>query len=55
MEYSRLVEVYEELNKTTKRLEKTHIISEFLKDVGVEDAEHVTLLLEGKVFPNYFP
>jgi len=55
MEYSRLVEVYEELNKTTKRLEKTHIISEFLKDVGVEDAEHVTLLLEGRVFPNYDP
>jgi len=34
MEYSKLVEVYEQLNKTTKRLEKTHIISEFLKDVG---------------------
>ncbi|MEK6946315.1 MAG: ATP-dependent DNA ligase [Nanoarchaeota archaeon] len=55
MEYSRLVEVYEELNKTAKRLEKTHIISEFLKDVSVEDAEHVTLLLEGRVFPNYDP
>lgn len=55
MEYSRLVEVYEELNKTTKRLEKTHIISEFLKDVSVEDAEHVMLLLEGRVFPNYDP
>ena len=55
MEYSRLVEVYEELNKTAKRLEKTHIISEFLRDVSVEDAEHVTLLLEGRVFPNYDP
>ena len=55
MEYSRLVEVYEELNKTSKRLEKTHIISEFLKEVSVEDAEHVTLLLEGRVFPNYDP
>ncbi len=55
MEYSRLVEVYEELNKTTKRLEKTHIIAEFLKDVNLEDAEHVMLLLEGRVFPNYDP
>src|SRR3989338_8824122 len=55
MEYSRLVEVYEELNKTSKRLEKTHIISEFLKEVSVEDAEHVTLLLERRVFPNYDP
>src|SRR3989338_974303 len=53
MEYSRLVEVYEQLNKTTKRLEKTHIISEFLKDASVEDIEHVMLLLEGRVFPNY--
>ena len=53
MEYLKLVEVYEHLNKTTKRLEKTHIISEFLKDVNVDDIEHVMLLLEGRVFPNY--
>ncbi|MBI2658793.1 ATP-dependent DNA ligase [Candidatus Woesearchaeota archaeon] len=53
MEYSRLVEVYEQLNKTTKRLEKTHIISEFLKDVNADDMEQVMLLLEGRVFPGY--
>ena len=53
MDYSKLVEVYEELNKTTKRLEKTHIISEFLKDVSAEDIEHVMLLIEGRVFPSY--
>lgn len=53
MEYSKLVEIYEQLNSTTKRLEKTHIISEFLKDVSVEDIEHVMLLLEGRVFPSY--
>ena len=53
MEYSKLVDIYEQLNKTTKRLEKTHIISEFLKDVSVDDIEHVMLLLEGRVFPNY--
>ena len=53
MEYSKLVEVYEQLNSTTKRLEKTHIISEFLKDISVDDIEHVVLLLKGKVFPNY--
>src|SRR3989344_4159742 len=53
MEYSRLVEVYEQLNKTTKRLEKTHIISEFLRDVSVDEMENVILLLEGRVFPNY--
>lgn len=53
MEYSKLIDIYEQLNKTTKRLEKTHIISEFLKDVNVNDIEHVMLLLEGRVFPNY--
>jgi len=55
MEYSKLVEVYEELNKTTKRLEKTHILSEFLKEANVDDVGQVILLLEGRVFPNYDP
>ncbi|MEK6983387.1 MAG: ATP-dependent DNA ligase [Nanoarchaeota archaeon] len=53
MEYSKLVDVYEQLNKTTKRLEKTFIISEFLKEVSVDEMEHVMLLLEGRIFPNY--
>ena len=53
MEYSKLVDIYEQLNRTTKRLEKTHIISDFLKDVSVDDMEQVMLLLEGRVFPNY--
>ena len=53
MDYSKLVDVYEQLNKTTKRLEKTYIISEFLKEVSINDMEHVMLLLEGRVFPNY--
>ncbi len=55
MEYSKLVEIYEQLNKTTKRLEKTHIIAEFLKEVSIDEMEYVMLLLEGRVFPNYDP
>jgi len=55
MEYSKLVEIYEQLSKTTKRLEKTHIISEFLKEVSIEEMEYVMLLLEGRVFPSYDP
>ena len=55
MEYSKLVEIYEDLNKTTKRLEKAHVISEFLKNVHLDDIEHVMLLLEGRAFPNYDP
>ncbi|MBI2647313.1 ATP-dependent DNA ligase [Candidatus Woesearchaeota archaeon] len=53
MDYSKLVEVYEQLNKTTKRLKKTYIISEFLKEVNVDEMEYVMLILEGRVFPNY--
>ena len=53
MEYSRLVEIYRQLDKTSKRLEKTHVISEFLKEIGTDDIEHVMLLLEGRIFPSY--
>ncbi|PIN75716.1 DNA ligase [Candidatus Woesearchaeota archaeon CG10_big_fil_rev_8_21_14_0_10_37_12] len=51
MKYSSLVEVYEQLESTTKRLEKTHILSEFLKKAS--DLEHVLLLVQGKVFANW--
>lgn len=53
MDYINLVEVYEELNKTTKRLEKTHTLSEFLSGLDFRDIDHVLLLLEGRVFPAY--
>lgn len=53
MEYSKLVDIYEQLNKTTKRLEKTSIISEFLKDISADETEYVMLLLEGRMFPSY--
>ena len=53
MEYSKLVEIYEQLNETTKRLEKTSIISEFLKEISADETEYVMLLLEGRVFPSY--
>lgn len=53
MEYSKLVEVYGELDSTTKRLEKTHIISEFIKKVDADELPVVMLLLEGRIFPSY--
>ena len=53
MKYQKLVNVYQRLEATTKRLEKTHIISEFLKTVEAEDLPKVILLLQGKVFPNW--
>lgn len=51
MDYSELVAVYEKLEKTSKRLEKTHIISEFLKIVRTENLPYVVLLLQGNAFP----
>ena len=53
MKYSELAGVYEQLEKTSKRLEKTEIISELLKKTSAEDLEIITLLIEGRIFPNW--
>lgn len=53
MQYNKLVEVYEALEKTTKRLEKTYIISELLKQTTAEDLPTIILLLEGRLFPTW--
>ncbi len=53
MQYSKLVEVYVRLEATTKRLEHTHIISEFLKEINVDDLGTTILLLEGRIFPRW--
>ncbi len=51
MKYSTLVGVYERLEATTKRLEKTSILSEFLK--SADELDRVMLLVQGRVFPNW--
>ena len=53
MDYLDLVNVYEELEKTTKKLEKSDIISRLLKKASVEDLEQIMYLIQGKVFPNW--
>ncbi|MDP7323773.1 MAG: ATP-dependent DNA ligase [Candidatus Woesearchaeota archaeon] len=53
MKYHDLVQVYVELEATSKRLGKTHIIAEFLKTVREEDLEVIVLLLQGRVFQSY--
>ncbi len=53
MKYSELAEIYERLSSTTKRLEKTEILAEFLKKVSTEEMEQVVLLLQGRVFPTH--
>ncbi|MCX6708357.1 MAG: ATP-dependent DNA ligase [Candidatus Woesearchaeota archaeon] len=51
MQYSVLVGVYEQLEATSKRLEKTFILSEFLK--SADNLDKVVLLVQGRVFPNW--
>ena len=53
MRYQKLVDIYEELTSTTKRLEKTSILAEFLKDADPKILPIVTLLSLGKVFPTW--
>ncbi len=53
MDYSKLVEAYEKLEKTTKRLEKTYIISELLKDTPDNELDHIIYLIQGNVFPKW--
>ncbi|MBI5072512.1 ATP-dependent DNA ligase [Candidatus Woesearchaeota archaeon] len=53
MDYSKLVEVYEKLSKTSKRLEKTAIVAELLRETKTEEADKITLLINGRVFPEW--
>ncbi len=53
MKYSKLAKTYTELEATTKGLEKTAIIANFLKKVKVDDLRPVVLLLQGIVFIEY--
>ena len=52
MKYSQLVDVYEDLSSTTKRLKKIDILSDFLKKLRKYDEEWI-YLLRGKVLPDY--
>ena len=52
MKYEKLVEFYEEASKTTKRLEKTAILSKFLKSIHESDKD-VLYLLMGDIYPEY--
>ena len=54
MQYLKLTEYYQQLEKTSKRLEKTYIVSELLKSIKtLEEAEALIHLLRGSVFPSW--
>lgn len=52
MLYKKLVELYEQLTSTTKRLEKIEILSKFLRELHEKDRE-VLYLLQGNIYANY--
>ncbi|MBN1175652.1 ATP-dependent DNA ligase [Candidatus Woesearchaeota archaeon] len=56
MKYLQLAETFEELSKTTSRLEKTTILANFIKKIKEESEETIeetVLLLQGRVFPEW--
>ncbi len=53
MDYARLVDIYQALESTTKRLEKTKIIADFLRGIREEYLSPLILLLQGRVFPKH--
>ena len=53
MYYEDLVNIYSQLEKTAKRLEKVDIISEFLKKASKEDLSRIINLLQGKVYADW--
>ncbi|MBW3015455.1 ATP-dependent DNA ligase [Candidatus Woesearchaeota archaeon] len=53
MKFLNLAELFNKLESTSKRLEKTHYISEFIKTVEDSDLDMVMLLLQARIFPDW--
>ncbi len=53
MKYSKLVDLYEVINSTSKRLEKTHMIADFIKKLDVNEIEHIIPLIKGRINPEW--
>lgn len=46
-------ELCESVSRTTKKLEKTSLVAEFLKSRPVDEAAHAAVFLSGRAFPAY--
>ncbi|RLF19281.1 MAG: hypothetical protein DRM97_08545, partial [Thermoprotei archaeon] len=53
MEYSVLVDVYEKIEKTTKRTEMTAYLVMLFKKVPPDIIDKVVYLTQGKICPDY--
>lgn len=53
MQYKKLANIYDKLSTTSSRLEKTFILAIFLREIQGSDIEKVSLLLQGRLFPEW--
>src|SRR5437762_6478834 len=53
MQFARAVEVYEQIEGTTKRLEMTGLLVGLLRDTPPEDLDKVVYLTQGRIHPDY--
>ncbi len=53
MDYSKLVEVYERIEATTKRLEMTDLLVELFREIPPEMMDKAIYLTQGRVYPDY--
>src|SRR2546425_7703611 len=53
MEYSKLVQAYQRIGETTKRLEITALLVGLLKETPVSLIDKVVYLTQGKLYPDY--
>src|SRR5438445_9641072 len=51
--YSHMVETYQKIEATTKRLEITKLLVSFLKETSSEIIDKVVYLTQGKLYPDY--
>ena len=53
MKFDVLAKSFQQLESTSKRLEKTHIISSLLKETDDDHLQPVLLLLRGQIYPDF--
>src|SRR3989442_404182 len=53
MQFARVVDAYEKIEATTKRLEMTELLVGLLRDTPKEDLDKVVYLTQGRIQPDY--
>src|SRR5437667_12676281 len=53
MQFARLVDAYEKIEATTKRLEMTELLVGLLRDTPKEDLDRVVYLTQGRIHPDH--